>query len=550
MENKKNYFNTDNFKNERIIGKGSFGEVYKVSSKFDQKIYAMKKILIENPKLAEQFLQEGNILSQLDTEYIVKYYYSYSCKNYLYIFMEYCDSGDLSELIQKYKKKNCLLAEDKLLTIFQQISTGLKYLHDNKYIHRDLKCKNIFLTSEGIVKIGDFGVAKHLNKDFTNTMVGTPMFFSPEIANERPYGKQSDMWSLGCILYEMMTFKYPFTADSFKNLTKKIILGKYDKVSESIIKFYSKGEDLVKVLNFLLEKQPQKRFNIDQVLTSSLFCCNKLLLNKIEGKENNNHTIKSDVIRAKSPLKRIQSAITPAVKHKIPQFEKLPKQPKKQELIKRVRANPKMQEISQLSRQAILAGKRYVPVQCQNLNKDESQIAMEMIENFDKDFHEPKKEKCKNNNDQDVKNLSASAFIKDCMKTEEYNKIFYKEINISENSLKSHKKEEENFITCPIISNLEDICEISSLNYYHPTEESHNYNKLVRKAVSLIGEEKYSKIENHYLLLQSQTELSDKDFTSLDNLITDLLDATIYSEFLELFYQIIFSKYMDEISCK
>jgi NIMA (never in mitosis gene a)-related kinase len=133
--------------------------------------------------------------------------------------MEYCEHGDLHKLLRKRKdpndeNKNKYLTENIVWKFFIQICIGLYHLHSNKILHRDLKTLNIFLTKENKIKIGDLGVAKILDniENFATSKVGTPYYLSPEVCEDRPYNNKSDIWSLGCILYELCTLKHPFEA--------------------------------------------------------------------------------------------------------------------------------------------------------------------------------------------------------------------------------------------------------------------------------------------------------------------------------------------------
>ena len=163
--------------------------------------------------------------------------------------MEYCDGGDLSEFLNKNKKTKYLLKEDLIWNIFLKITIGLATLHKNKILHRDLKTLNIFMTKNLDIKIGDFGVAKILSKSgFAKTIIGTPYYLSPELCDEKPYNEKSDVWALGCILYELSTYRHPFNAKCQASLVLKILQDK----PNSIHKYYS--ENLQKLINLILDK--------------------------------------------------------------------------------------------------------------------------------------------------------------------------------------------------------------------------------------------------------------------------------------------------------
>ena len=112
-----------------------------------------------------------------------------------------------------------------------QIVAGLKSLHDMKIMHRDIKSANIFMNKDGISKLGDMNVSKSADKNGLNyTQTGTPYYASPEVWRDEPYDFKSDIWSLGCVLYEMITLKPPFQADDMQGLYKKVLKGKYDRL--------------------------------------------------------------------------------------------------------------------------------------------------------------------------------------------------------------------------------------------------------------------------------------------------------------------------------
>ena len=141
--------------------------------------------------------------------------------------MDYAAGGDLYSLILRYRDEGLRFRESQVLRWLTQAIIALKYLHDKHILHRDLKTQNLFLDASGRVKLGDFGIAKVLNStiSFTNTAIGTPYYLSPEICLERPYSWASDIWSFGCVLYELICLRVPFDAANIKSLVDKISKG-------------------------------------------------------------------------------------------------------------------------------------------------------------------------------------------------------------------------------------------------------------------------------------------------------------------------------------
>ena len=176
--------------------------------------------------------------------------------------MDFADGGDLYTKIAQSKKLGKLFEEEQVIDWFLQICLALKHIHSRRILHRDLKTQNIFLTSKGEVKIGDFGIARILQHtyDLVHTAIGTPYYLSPEICQEKPYNQKSDIWSLGCILYEMLTLRHAFDANSMKGLVLKILKGSYPAIPSN----YS--EDVKALVSDLLTKDPSKRPSIRQIL--------------------------------------------------------------------------------------------------------------------------------------------------------------------------------------------------------------------------------------------------------------------------------------------
>ncbi|OQR85366.1 serine/threonine protein kinase, partial [Thraustotheca clavata] len=196
----------ESYVEERCIGRGSYGCAYLVHEVQTGAKYVVKKIPVElmTEKEKQQAFAEVDLLAQLQSPFVVQYKENFIEGTVLHIVMEYCDGGDLAGCIkaqdsENYFDMNCVL------DWFVQMACAIKYLHRQRILHRDLKTSNIFLTKENIVKLGDFGIARTLNStmDQAKTVVGTPYYMSPEVCESKPYSYASDIWSLGCVLYEI-----------------------------------------------------------------------------------------------------------------------------------------------------------------------------------------------------------------------------------------------------------------------------------------------------------------------------------------------------------
>ena len=174
--------------------------------------------------------------------------------------MEYCEKGDLFQKISHFKKNDMFFEEKEIWSVLVQILLGLKALHERKVLHRDLKSANIFLGKNGSVKIGDMNVSKIAKKGLLYTQTGTPYYASPEVWKDKPYDHKSDIWSLGCIIYEMCTLKPPFRAENMEGLFKKVTRGVYDKLPSR----YS--PELAECIKLMLHLQPSHRVDCRRLL--------------------------------------------------------------------------------------------------------------------------------------------------------------------------------------------------------------------------------------------------------------------------------------------
>ncbi|KAH6651894.1 kinase-like domain-containing protein [Truncatella angustata] len=266
------------------IGHGSFGVIRRVRRKVDGLVMCRKEIsyLKMSQKEREQLHAEFQILSGLRHPNIVAYYHREHLKlsQDLHFYMEYCGNGDLGRVIRDLALKNKYADEAFVWSIFSQLIMALYRCHYGvdppevgknvlglgplakpktlaggmTILHRDLKPENVFLNEDNSVKLGDFGLSKIMSShDFASTYVGTPFYMSPEICAAERYTLKSDIWSLGCIIYELCTREPPFNAKSHYQLVQKIKDGKIN----SLPKVYSK--DLSDAIKSCLKVNPDDR---------------------------------------------------------------------------------------------------------------------------------------------------------------------------------------------------------------------------------------------------------------------------------------------------
>ena len=167
--------------------------------------------------------------------------------------MEMADGGDLLQQITTLKRRGKTFEEPKLWQMFIQMIQGLKMLHDMQILHRDLKCANVFLCKDGTVKLGDMNVSKVAKAGLVYTQTGTPYYASPEVWKDQPYDHRSDMWSLGCVMYESATLHPPFQATDMPGLYKKVIRGLYPDLPSTYT------ADLKNLVRSLLQVNPSLR---------------------------------------------------------------------------------------------------------------------------------------------------------------------------------------------------------------------------------------------------------------------------------------------------
>lgn len=227
----------------------------------------MKRIMIDKNDIKEtqKYFNEIEVFKKLNHINLIQYVNSFIHKNKLCIVMEYAENGDLSKIIKNHITLKKFISEEQIWTYFIQICRGLQYMHSKKILHRDIKTQNIFLNKNGVIKLGDFGISKILKNtyDFCKTPLGTPYFLSPEICSGKAYNYKSDIWMLGCVLYELMTLTKPFDGDSLPGLMGNILR----KDIKDVPKIYS--NNLRWLVKKLLAKEPNLRPTLKDIFNYS-----------------------------------------------------------------------------------------------------------------------------------------------------------------------------------------------------------------------------------------------------------------------------------------
>ena len=273
----------------QVLGEGSFGFVAKAKSRINHKIYAIKQInfsSLKSEKVIELCQNEIITLKNLNHPLITKYYKDIHEGNCLYIIMEFMDNGDLGGLIKAHKSLNKPINEEKVWNIFIQAMESLVFIHSKHLIHRDIKPENLFISNDGTLKLGDFGVSASIieekekeNVNFekikqelisqwqcSGTCVGTPPFMSPEMLKKSEYNLNTDVYSMGCAFFETMYWIFPRTPvmDIAAIFNGKDIMRLVDIPIKNNKDYYSK--ELVDIVYLMLEKDKDKRPSSQQIL--------------------------------------------------------------------------------------------------------------------------------------------------------------------------------------------------------------------------------------------------------------------------------------------
>ncbi|KAM3870835.1 serine/threonine-protein kinase Nek9 [Diretmus argenteus] len=257
----------------RILGRGAFGEATLYRRTEDNSLVVWKEVDLNclSDKERRDVTNEISILSILQHNNIIAYFNHFMDKNTLLIELEYCNGGNLYDKINQQKGK--LFSEEVVVWYLYQIASAVAHIHKAGILHRDIKTLNIFLTKTSLIKLGDYGLAKKLDSQFAmaETCVGTPYYMSPELCQGVKYNFKSDIWAMGCVIFEVLTLTRTFDATNPLNLCVKIVQGNWTMEVDSDV--YSSA--LIKLVYECLDQDPVKRPTADQILDQPIISCRR-----------------------------------------------------------------------------------------------------------------------------------------------------------------------------------------------------------------------------------------------------------------------------------
>lgn len=250
------------------IGQGKFSIVYKAQRIADNQQVALKMIKIfdmMDPQQREKCLKEVRLLESLDHPHIIRYLDSCIEDNELLIAIEWAERGDLKRVIKRAQTEESYIEESRIWEYMHQLASALSHMHEKRIMHRDLKPANIFVASDGRLILGDLGLGRYLSSQTMEaySRVGTPLYMSPEVLKGKGYDWKSDVWSLGCVVYELASLRSPFKKEDSKmslyDLFHTINKGEFPPLPDR----YS--EELKQIVTHMIQVDPTNRLSVSQV---------------------------------------------------------------------------------------------------------------------------------------------------------------------------------------------------------------------------------------------------------------------------------------------
>ena len=248
------------------LGRGASGTVFLARSRTSQRLLVLKQISLFQGRARAQ--NENSLLEKMSHPSIVRSLGSFCEGGYQYIAMEYAEGGDLHAYVTELRKAKSKTPESRVWDIARQLFSALEYVHGRQVIHRDVKAPNIFISGDGSIRLGDFGVSKSLHQNLVSekdnfTRIGTPLYLAPEIVQHKAYDYKIDVWAAGIVLYFLCTHRMPFQSENLLALGALI-------VQEQPLPIDGYSSDLVSLVNACLQKKPEDRLSASQALSLAL----------------------------------------------------------------------------------------------------------------------------------------------------------------------------------------------------------------------------------------------------------------------------------------
>eukprot|EP00736_Rhodelphis_marinus_P002096 Rmarinus@m.16064 len=260
----------DGYELQKPVGSGKFSTVYRAKRLSDGLLVAIKKIEVFDidAKTRERCLKEVKMMQSLTHPNITTYIDSMIEGNDLYIVLEWASQGDLRRLVREAAEAHSPFEEGTIWRLFAQIAEGLCYMHEKNMMHRDLKPANLFVTADRMLKLGDMGLSRQFSESTVEaySKVGTPLYMSPEVLKGKGYDYKADIWSLGCILYELAALKSPFKNPKDQNLYtlfKRIESCNYDPLPDHL------SEELRHLVSSMIQINPSTRPSASEVVAAA-----------------------------------------------------------------------------------------------------------------------------------------------------------------------------------------------------------------------------------------------------------------------------------------